>query len=90
MCLANLSRADRTALRALCSDTGIACLEIGSEITATATTDDNSDLVFGKHDKHWNVKANKLIAASILTQRKQLATATVDRPFTTSTASVSR
>ena len=88
--IANLSRADRAALRALCCDTGIACLEIGPEITATATTDDNSDLVFGKHDKHWNVKANKLIAASILTQRKQLATATVNRPFTTSTASVSR
>ena len=88
--IANLSRADRAALRALCRDTGITCLEIGPEITATATTDDNSDLVFGKHDKHWDVKANKLIAASILTQRKQLATATVKRPCTASAASVSR
>jgi hypothetical protein len=38
-------------------------LEISPEILATATA--NSDLIFGQYDKHWNAKANKLIAAQL-------------------------
>ena len=32
------------------------------------TTDAESDLMFGPHDRHWNAKANALIAAQILSQ----------------------
>lgn len=70
--VANLSQADRSNLRKFCSETGIEDLEISPDILATSTADENSDLIFGKYDKHWNGKANRLIAAQILPQIKQL------------------
>ena len=68
--VANLSQSDRSDLRDLCNETGIEYFEIGPEILATATADDNSGLIFGKHDKHWNANANRLIAAQLLRQLK--------------------
>ena len=68
--VANLSQVDRTDLQDFCRETGIEYLEIDPEISATQTTDENSDLIFGKYDKHWNGKANRLIAAEILLQMK--------------------
>jgi len=62
--VANLSQADRSDLKALCSETGIKYLEIGPEILATATAD--GGLIFGQYDNHWTAKANKLIAAQLL------------------------
>jgi hypothetical protein len=68
--MANLSQADRKELRDFCQETGIPYLEIGPEITATSTSDEKSGLIFGKYDKHWNAKANKLIAEQITLQWK--------------------
>jgi hypothetical protein len=73
--VANLSQTDRSNLRKFCSETGIEDLEISSDILATSAADENSDLIFGKYDKHWNDKANRLIAAQILPQLKQLQAA---------------
>ena len=66
--VANLSQADRSDLRDFCNAAEIQYLEIGPDILATSTADDNSDLIFGKDDKHWNAKANMLIAAELLPQ----------------------
>lgn len=68
--VANLSQADRTDLRSLCREIGAGYLEIGPEISATATTDENSNLIFGKYDKHWNALANELIARQLMPQMK--------------------
>ena len=67
---ANLSRADRSELRSFCNEAGIEYLEIGSEIRAGTTSDENSNFIFGKYDGHWNAKANKLIATQLLAQMK--------------------
>ncbi len=69
--VANLSQADRTELRAFCREIDAAYLRISPEISATMTTDENSDLIFGKYDKHWNAKANRLIAGQLLPQMKR-------------------
>jgi hypothetical protein len=63
--VANLSQFDRNELRVFCNETG-GCMEIGPEILATSSADNNGDVIFGKHDKHWNANANKLIAEQLL------------------------
>jgi hypothetical protein len=70
--VANLSQVDRSNLFKFCGETGIEDLEVAPDVLTTSTADENSDLIFGKYDKHWNGKANRLIAAQILPQVKQL------------------
>ena len=58
----DLSPADRKELRYFCEQNDIDFLEIPRDIAATSTTNDRMDLVLGRYDRHWNVKANGLIA----------------------------
>jgi hypothetical protein len=67
----NIPLEDRKDLRDFCDENGMGYLEISSDFTAGFGTDDKSDLILGKYDKHWNAKANKLIADQLLSQMKQ-------------------
>jgi hypothetical protein len=63
--VANLANEDRAALRAFCADNEVTCLEIDSSLTALMNTDERSGIILGQDDKHWNVRANQLIADSL-------------------------
>jgi len=65
--IANLNQRDRGELRRICGEHGIPYVEIGPELLVNGSTDDASDLIFGHFDKHWNVKANALVAQQLLT-----------------------
>ena len=60
--VADIWTADRDDLRHFCEQNDIDFLEIPLEIAATSMIDDRMDLVLGRHDWHWNAKANRLIA----------------------------
>src|SRR5215472_14417339 len=68
--VANFPPEDKKDLRDFCDENGIGYLEISSDFTPGFSTDDKSDLILGKYDKHWNPKANKLIADQLLSQMK--------------------
>lgn len=63
---ANLSRDDRRVLHDFCRDNGVTFLEISLHITAGKLANAESGLVFGEYDKHWNAKANAIIAQELL------------------------
>ena len=58
----DISPADRKDLRDFCEQNNTDFLEIPLDIAVTSTTDDRMDLVQGRYDRHWNAKANGLIA----------------------------
>ena len=62
--IADLPQADHLALRSVCNETGIACLEIG----VAADTYDNLPFVLGTFDRHWNANTNRLIAEQLRAQ----------------------
>jgi hypothetical protein len=71
---ANLSQVDRFELRSFSEARGIAYWEMPPEIISTSTMDEHSDLIFGEYDKHWNAKANALIAEKLLSQMSEAPT----------------
>lgn len=60
--LAELSQADRHQLRGLCRETGIACVETAINFAGGANANDTNQFVFGADDRHWNARANTLVA----------------------------
>jgi hypothetical protein len=60
--IADIFQADRKDLRQFCEEKHIDFLEVPLGVAATSTTDDRMDLVLGRFDRHWNAKANRLIA----------------------------
>ena len=64
--VANLSQTDRLELRRVCREAAIQCFEIPPALSVDDESDDANDLIFGHFDKHWNEKANELIARELL------------------------
>jgi len=66
-----LSPADRDQLRAFCDEIGAGFLEISSEVSPGASFSENGELFFGQYDKHWNARANNIIARQLLAQMQR-------------------
>ena len=56
---------DREELRRFCEQNDIDVVELSSYLVAVWTNDDRMDLVLGRYDRHWNAKANLLVADEI-------------------------
>ena len=63
--IADIWGEDREELRRFCARADIDVFEVPLYIAATSTSDDRMDLVLGRYDRHWNAKANTLIADEI-------------------------
>ena len=67
---ANLSGDDRRVLHNFCRDNGVTFLEISPRISAGTFANAESGLIFGEYDRHWNAKANALIAQELLAEMR--------------------
>jgi hypothetical protein len=67
---ANFSPDDKRVLRDFCRDNGVTFLEISTEDSSDPSAIAASGLVFGEYDRHWNAKANALIAQQLLAQMR--------------------
>jgi hypothetical protein len=70
---AHLSQPDRDELRMFCAGNGIGYLELNRDLKPSTEADDERkrELALGEYDRHWNVKANRLIADQLMEQMEK-------------------